>query len=121
MWAATSALVSALACGSYRPFDTPNWKGLPTWFSNPGGLSFTQQYDRAVDMWERAANMNADVVLFPEGVGGAWTPSAASLWELEAQESHTVMIVGAIHEDASGRRNGVGFVGEGDPYFWSQR
>lgn len=120
-WAATSSLVSALACGSYVPVDTPNWKGLPTRFSTFEGPLFTQQYNRAVDMWGRAANVNADLVLFPEGVGGAWTPSGASLWELEAQESHTVMIVGAIYENRSGRRNGVGVVGEGDPYFWSQR
>ncbi|MDH3846014.1 MAG: hypothetical protein OES69_18895, partial [Myxococcales bacterium] len=83
-WAATSALVSAFACGRYVPPDPPNWKGLPTQRSTPGE-DFTQQYERAADMWGRAANVNADVVLFPEGVGDAWTPSVASLWALEAQ------------------------------------
>ena len=119
-WAATSALVSAFACGRYVPPDPPNWKGLPTQRSTPGE-DFTQQYERAADMWGRAANVNADVVLFPEGVGDAWTPSVASLWALEAQESEIVMVVGAVHQDARGRRNGVGVVGEGAPYFWSQR
>ncbi len=122
-WASALALVSVLACGSYDPAESVNWAGISTRYGALGHRSPAEQYDIAADAWRRAAATDGDVVLFPEGVGGTWTSSTASLWALEAQESEreTVWVVGAMRGDEEGRRNGVGVVGKDEPYFWSQR
>ena len=122
-WAFTLALASALACGSYEGAPSVNWAGVSTRAGALGDRSPAEQYDIAADAWRRAAAVDAEVVLFPEGVGGTWTASAASLWALEAQEHEpeSVWVVGAMEGDAQNQRNGVGVVGKGEPYFWPQR
>ena len=122
-WASALALASAFACGNYQPGPSVNWAGVSTRYGALGDRSPAEQYDMAADAWRRASMSDADVVLFPEGVGGTWTPSTASLWALGAQESEreTVWVVGAMQGDARGQRNGVGVVGKDEPYFWSQR
>ena len=84
------------------PRQSVNWAGVSTRYGALGHRSPTEQYDMAADAWRRASMSDADVVLFPEGVGGTWTPSTASLWALEAQESEreTVWVVGAMQGDA---------------------
>jgi hypothetical protein len=122
-WAFTLALASALACGNYEAAPAVNWAGVWTRYDALGAQSPAEQYDIAAEAWLRAAAVDAEVVLFPEGVGGTWTPSTASLWALEAEEREpeTVWVVGAMQEDAQGQSNGVGVVGKGAPYFWPQR
>jgi hypothetical protein len=120
-WASILVFVSALACGHYEPAPSVNWAGVSTRYGPLGGRTPAEEYDMAADAWSRAAATDADLVLFPEGVAGAWTASSASLWALEAQESETVWVVGAMKSNDQGRRNGVGVVGQGEPYFWSQR
>jgi predicted amidohydrolase len=122
-WAFTLALASALACGSYEAVPSVNWAGVSTRYDALGDPSPAEQYDIAADAWRRAAATDAEVVLFPEGVGGTWTSSTASLWALEAEEREprTVWVVGAMEGDAQNQRNGVGVVGKGEPHFWPQR
>jgi hypothetical protein len=122
-WASILVLASFLACETYEPAPSVSWTGISTRYGALGGQTPTEQYDMAADAWSRAVGTDAEVVLFPEGVGGAWTASSASVWALEAEESESEMVwvVGAMQSDVKGRRNGVGVVGQGEPYFWSQR
>ena len=76
-WASALALVSALACGNYESGPSMNWAGVSTRYGALGDRSPTEEYDMATDAWRRAAATDADVVLFPEGVGGTWTSSTA--------------------------------------------
>jgi predicted amidohydrolase len=113
--------MSVLACRNYEPAESVNWAGVSTPHGALGHRSPTEQYDMAADAWQRALASDADVVLFPEGLGGTWTTSSESLWALEAEERDALWIVGAMRRDREGQRNGVGIVGDGEPYFWSQR
>jgi predicted amidohydrolase len=121
MWSSALVLASVLACGNYEPAESLNWAGVSTPYGALGHRSPTEQYDTAAAAWQRALATDADVVLFPEGLGGTWTPSSASLWALEAEEREALWIVGAMRRDTEGQRNGVGVVGDGEPYFWPQR
>jgi hypothetical protein len=121
VWASALVLVSVLACRNYEPAESVNWAGVSTPHGALGHRSPTEQYDMAADAWQRALASDADVVLFPEGLGGTWTTSSESLWALEAEERDALWIVGAMRRDTEGQRNGVGIVGDGEPYFWSQR
>ena len=77
-WASALALVSALACGTHEPGPSMNWEGVSTRYGALGDRSPAEQYDMAADAWRRASMSDADVVLFPEGVGVTWTTSTAS-------------------------------------------
>jgi hypothetical protein len=120
-WASVLVLLSVLACGTYEPPPSANWVGISTRHSALGDRTPKEQYDLATEAWTRAAMTDAEVVLFPEGLGGAWTSSSASLWALEAEEREALWMVGAMERDEQGLHNGVGVVGDGEPYFWSQR
>jgi predicted amidohydrolase len=121
VWSSALVLASVLACQNYEPAKLVNWAGVSTPYGALGHRSPTEQYDIAADAWHRALATDADVVLFPEGLGGTWTPSSANLWALEAEERDALWIVGAMRRDREGQRNGVGVVGDGEPYFWPQR
>ena len=120
-WAAALVLVSVLACRNYEPTESVNWAGVSTPYGALGHRSPTEQYDMVADAWHRAPATDPDVVLFPEGLGGTWTPSSESLWALEAEGRDALWIVGAMRRDREGQRNGVGIVGDGEAYFWPQR
>ncbi len=120
-WGALFFLVSTVACGRHERVAERDWVGVSTRYGRLTEVGVGAQYDRAVSLGRVAKRTGAKVVLFPEGVGGRWTPSTAALWEAQAAESDRVLFVGALQAREGVRRNGLGIAGEGEPRFWPQR
>ncbi len=121
VWGALFFLVSAMACDRVEPVADRDWVGISTRYGRLTEVGVGARYDRAISLGRAAARTGAKVVLFPEGVGGRWTPSTAALWEAQAAESDRVLFVGALEAREGARRGGLGIAGEGEPRFWPQR
>ena len=114
-------IVSTAACDRWEPEGAFGWVGVSTRYGRLSDVDGEGRYDRAVSVARAAEHMDADVVLFPEGLAGHWTESTAALWLGEAVESDQVLLVGALEERVGARRNGLAIAGDGKPRFWSQR
>lgn len=121
LWATGFSLLCAFACDSHQPAEAPaEWAGVSTRLGRPAS-SPTASYDRALQLTRAAERTAAELVLFPEGVGGRLTQSSVALYQAEAVELGQLHLVGALRQERGQRVNGLALFGDAEPGFWPQR
>jgi hypothetical protein len=120
-WTALWLIVLTVACDRYEPGVDRDWAGLSTRYGKLSDVDAETRYERAVSVVRAAKQVDATLVLVPEGLAGRWTESTAALWSSEAAESDRVLLIGALEERVGERRNGLVIAGKSEARFLSQR